>query len=131
MTDTDEGRTSGAAGFAMEPAPGASAAPTSPMPAPSESSSAGSGSSSSTDGRSDLLEKIKELQDTQKALKEQKKKCALEMKNAMKRKKRLQVNASQLSDSDLVEVLRMRRAKKEGVQAVSSTQPSEASRTDQ
>ena len=77
------------------------------------------------------MEKIKELQDTQKALKEQKKKCALEMKNAMKRKKRLQVNASQLSDSDLVEVLRMRRAKKEGVQAVSRTQPSEASRTDQ
>ena len=64
MTDTDEGRTSGAAGFAMEAAPGASAAPTSPMPAPSESSSAGSGSSSSMDGRSDLLEKIKELDDT-------------------------------------------------------------------
>ena len=33
----------------------------------------------------------------------------------MKRKKRLQGKASQLSDSDLVEVLRMRKAKKETV----------------
>ena len=47
-----------------------------------------------------MLEKIKALQDMQKALKEQKKKCALEIKNAMKRKKRLQGKASQLSDSD-------------------------------
>ena len=46
--------------------------------------------------------KSKNLQDTQKALKEQKKKCALEIKNAMKRKQRLQGKASQLSDSDLV-----------------------------
>ena len=37
-------------------------------------------SSTSMDGRSDLLQKIKDLQDTQKALKEQKKKCAQEMK---------------------------------------------------
>ena len=64
---------------------------------------------------SDLLQKIKDLQDTQRALKAQKKKCAQEMKNAMKRKKRLQGKASQLSDSDLVEVLRMRKAKKETV----------------
>ena len=60
-----------------------------------------------------MLQKIKELQDTQRELKAQKKKCATEMKNAMKRKKRLQGKASQLSDSDLVEVLRMRKAKKE------------------
>ena len=33
----------------------------------------------------------------------------------MKRKKMLQDKASQLSDSDLVEVLRMRKAKKESV----------------
>ena len=46
------------------------------------------------------MQKINALQDTQKALKEQKKKCAQEMKNAMKRKKRLQGKASQLSDSD-------------------------------
>ena len=62
-----------------------------------------------------MLQKIKDLQDTQRALKAQKKKCAQEMKNAMKRKKRLQGKASQLSDSDLVEVLRMRKAKKETV----------------
>ena len=62
-----------------------------------------------------MLQKIKELQDTQRALKAQKHKCAQEMKNAMKRKKRLQGKASQLSDSDLVEVLRMRKAKKETI----------------
>ena len=77
-----------------------------------------------------MLQKIKDLQDTQKALKEQKKKCAQEMKNAMKRKKRLQDQASQLSDSDLVEVLRMRKAKKESVQTAACTPPPEASRPD-
>ena len=61
------------------------------------------------------MERIKALQDAQKALKEQKKKCAQEIKNAMKRKQRLQGKASQLSDADLVEVLRMRKAKKETV----------------
>jgi len=35
------------------------------------------------------------------------------MKNAMKKKKRIQNKAVHLTDSDLVEVLRMRRAKKE------------------
>ena len=59
------------------------------------------------------MQKIKDLQDAQRALKEQKKKYATEIRNAMKRKKRLQDRASQLSDGDLVEVLRMRKAKKE------------------
>ena len=81
------------------------------------------------DGRSDLLQKIKDLQDTQKALKEQKKKCAQEMKNAMKRKKRLQGQASQLSDTDLVEVLRMRKARKEGIHTVTTTPSPEASQS--
>ena len=76
-----------------------------------------------------MLHKIKGLQDTQKALKEQKKQCAQEMKNALKRKKRLQGKACQLSDSDLVEVLRMRKAKKEGVQTVTSPPPPEASQS--
>ena len=120
MADTTEGRTSGAEEIPTESAPAASSAPTSPVPAPSEPSSAGGSSSSSMDGRSDLLHKIKGLQDTQKALKEQKKQCAQEMKNALKRKKRLQGKACQLSDSDLVEVLRMRKARKEGVQTVPS-----------
>ena len=83
--------------------------------------------SSSMEGRSGLLQKIKDLVDTQKALKEQKKKCALEMKNAMQRKKRLQGKANQLSDSDLVEVLRMRKAKKDSVQTAASTPPPEDS----
>ena len=84
MADTTEGRTSGAEEIPTESAPAASSAPTSPMPAPSEPISAGGSSSSSMDGGSDLLHKIKGLQDTQKALKEQKKQCAQEMKNALK-----------------------------------------------
>ena len=52
------------------------------------------------------------------------------MKNAMKRKKRLQGKASQLSDTDLVEVLRMRKAKKESVQTAASTPPPESSQPD-
>ena len=74
------------------------------------------------------MQKIKGLVDTQKALKEQKKKCAQEMKNAMKRKKRLQGKASQLSDADLVEVLRMRKAKKDSVQTVATAAPSSDSK---
>ena len=35
------------------------------------------------------------------------------MKNAMRRRKRLQGKAGQLTDEDLVEVLRMRKARKE------------------
>ena len=70
-----------------------------------------------------MLQKIKDLQDTQRALKDQKKKCAAEMKNALKRKKRLQGKASQLSDGDLVEVLRMRKAKKESLTSAASMAP--------
>ena len=49
------------------------------------------------------------------------------MKNAMKRKKRLQTKASQLSDTDLVEVLRMRKAKKDSVGTSQTTEPPEDS----
>ena len=71
------------------------------------------------------MQKIKDLQDAQRALKDQKEKCAAEIKNAMKRKKRLQDRASQLSDGDLVEVLRMRKAKKEGLTSAPSMPPLE------
>ena len=74
-----------------------------------------------------MLQQIKGLVETQKALKEEKKKCAKEMKNAMKRKKRLQGKASQLSDTDLVEVLRMRKAKKASVQTADTTPPAAGS----
>ena len=123
MTDVAEDRVSGAEDSPTEQSGAASAASAAPMPAPSKLSSAGGSSTSVLDQQSDLLQKIKDLVDTQKALKEQKKKCALEMKNAMKRKKRLQGKASQLSDSDLVEVLRMRKAKKDSVQTAASTPP--------
>ena len=115
MADAADGHMSGAEESAPESTPPTSQGTTSPTVAPSEASSSGGASASSIDGDSDLLKKIRELQDTQKALKDQKKKCATEIKNAMKRKKRLQGKASQLSDTDLVEVLRMRKAKKETV----------------
>ena len=101
----------------------ASSAPDSPLRAPSDAGSSGAASSSDIGSKSGLLQKIKELADVQKALKEQRKKCSAEMKNAMKRKKRLQDKASQLSDGDLVEVLRMRKAKKERAQTSQTTEP--------
>ena len=57
-----------------------------------------------------LLEQIEALRATHRELKAHKKRVAVEMKNAMKRKKRLKGKASQLTDDDLVEVLRMRQA---------------------
>ena len=57
-----------------------------------------------------LLDQIEALRTTQRELKAHKKRVAVEMKNAMKRKKRLKGKASQLTDDDLVEVLRMRQA---------------------
>ena len=124
MTDTAEGRISGAEKSPTEDATAASAAPTSPVSAPSEPSSAVASSSSSLGGKSDLLQKIKDLQDTQKALRDQKRKCAVEMKNAIKRKKRLQGKAAQLNDKDLVEVLRMRNEKRESAPtAANAPQP--------
>ena len=87
----------------------------------------GESSTAVWDQQSHLLQKIRDLVDTQRALKVQKKKCAMEIKNALKRKTRLQSKASQLSDSDLVEVLRMRKAKKDSVQTAASTPPPEDS----
>ena len=63
-------------------------------------------------GKSSLLDQIQALRRSQQALKDQKKQVAKDMKNAMKKKKRLQGRASQLSDKDLIEVLRMRKARK-------------------
>ena len=123
MADTTGGPTSDAEASVAGSAPAASSVPTSPEVPPSEPSSAGGSSASSVEGRSDLLQRIKALQDAQKALKDQKKKCAKEIKNAMKRKQRLQTKASQLSDSDLVEVLRMRKATRRESGPISTTTP--------
>ena len=70
-----------------------------------------------------MLERIKALQDAHRALKDQKKKCAQEIKNAMKRKQRLQGKANQLSDADLVVVLRMRKATRRVSGPISITTP--------
>ena len=131
MTDKAECRSSSAEDSSTEQPGAASAAPAAPTPAPTEAISEGGSSSSGLDQQSGLLQNIKDLVETQKALKEQKKKCALEIKNAMKREKRLQGKASQLSDADLVEVLRMRKAKKDchetdaGTPSPSDSQPSQ------
>ena len=127
MADTTEVRSSGADETPTGSESAAPSAPTSPVPTPSEPSSAGGSLGNSMVGKSDLLQKIKDLQDEQKALRDHKRKCAQEMKNALKRKKRLQGKAQQLSDNDLVEVLRMRNAKKESVQTAANPTPPEAS----
>ena len=88
--------------------------------APDSASAASSGSGhlpSNTDmilGSSGLLDHIQKLRAEQQTLKDDKKKLAKDMKNAMKKKKRLQTRACLLSDVDLVEVLRMRKARKGG-----------------
>ena len=124
MVDTTGGPISDAEASVTDSAPAASSVPISPVAPPSEPSSAGGSKASSVEGRSDLLQKIKALHDVQKALKDQKKKCAAEIKNAMKRKQRLQAQASQLSDADLVEVLRMRKATRRESVSTSTTAPS-------
>jgi len=56
-----------------------------------------------------LMESIKRLKDEQAALKAAKKDLQKELKNACKRRNRLKKRARQLTDHDLVEVLRMRK----------------------
>ena len=64
-------------------------------------------------GSSHLLTQIEKLRaEKQQALRNVKKELAKNMKNAMRQKKRLQTRAMNLTDGDLVEVLRMRKAKK-------------------
>ena len=63
-------------------------------------------------GSSGLLDQIQKLRVEQQSLRSQKKQLAKDMKNAVKKKKRLQTRASLLTDVDLVEVLRMRKARR-------------------
>ena len=65
-----------------------------------------------TGHESSLLKQIAELRATQNKMKEDKKKLQKEMRNAMKRKRRIQSRVSQLSELDIVEVLRMRQSKR-------------------
>ena len=55
------------------------------------------------------MESIKRLKDQQMAMKAAKVTLQKELKNACKRSKRLKKRARQLTDNDLVEVLRMRK----------------------
>ena len=116
MSEDADNRTLSAEDSPTEVAPAASVASPSPLPSSSEGGSDGGSSFSTAESPSQLLNKIRQLQETQKALKEQKRACAKEIKNAQKRKKRLQGKAMSLSDADLVEVLRMRKARKDGNQ---------------
>ena len=79
---------------------------------------------------SDLLASIERLKQEQKELKAHRKRVCVELKNAEKRRKRLRQRARQLSDADLVQVLRMRQAatastdgKAEGADAETEEQP--------
>ena len=55
------------------------------------------------------MDSIKRLKDQQAAMKADKKNLQQELKNACKRTNRLKKRARQLTDTDLVEVLRMRK----------------------
>ena len=127
MGDATDARLEGAEATQTEQSQTVNGPSPSSTPAPSEASSSGASSSNVLGHQSDLLLKIRELADTQKALKEQRKKCTLEMKNALKRKKRLQTKAWMLSDTDLVEVLRMRKERKDSVRTSQTTEPPEDS----
>ena len=72
-----------------------SADPTHPLPEPGA-------------GKSTLLDRINERRRNQLELKMQRKQVAKDMKLAVKKKKRLQARANQLSDGDLLEVIKMR-----------------------
>ena len=87
-------------------------------------SSSSQGDGSAITGSS-LLDQIHKLKADQAALKTAKAKLAKDMKNAVKRKKRLQSRAVQLSDTDLVEVLRMCKCQKsaQGASQPDSTEP--------
>ena len=63
---------------------------------------------SEASGKSNLLKRIEQLKAEQKQLRDEKKKCASEIKNAMRKKRRLQRRAGQLNDEDLLEVWKMR-----------------------
>ena len=80
--------------------------------APSSAGGASSLSAVFASTGSSRLNQIDKLKADQVALKAAKAKLAKDMKNAVKRKKRLQSRAAQLSDTDLVEVLRMRKHQK-------------------
>ena len=122
MAAADDGTTSATDDMSSEVAPVASVEASEAGP-PSAVCPGRGAAAASSEGKSDLLVKIEQLRDTQRALKEQKKACAKDMRNAVKRKRRLQTQASQLSDTDLLEVLHMRKAKKVEGEKIASSDP--------
>ena len=60
---------------------------------------------------SQLQNKIDELKKAQKRLREERRQSALSLKAAERKASRIRVKAAQLSDSDLLEVVRMRQKK--------------------
>jgi molecular chaperone GrpE (heat shock protein) len=71
-----------------------------------------------------LAKAILQLQAQQAELREEKKRIAKELRNAMRKKRRLKNNARQLTDEDLVAVLLMRREAKEAILASGAAVPS-------
>lgn len=70
-----------------------------------------------------LNESIRLLKEQQRAMKDEKKALTKTLRNAVKRKTRLQKRARQLSEQDLLEVLRMRHDKNEVVAAAPAAVP--------
>ena len=71
-----------------------------------------------------LAKAILELQTKQAELRAEKKRIAKDLRNALRKKRRLKANARQLTDEDLVAVLMMRRDARD--MAVSSVKPGSA-----
>jgi len=61
-----------------------------------------------TEAKTPLIESIRLLKEQQKKMREEKTRIQKELRNAERRRRRLKKRARQLTDDDLVEVLKMR-----------------------
>jgi len=70
-----------------------------------------------TEAKTTLTESIRLLKEQQKKMKEEKTRIHKELKNAERRRRRLKKRARQLTDDDLLEVLKMRQTPEEDAAA--------------
>jgi molecular chaperone GrpE (heat shock protein) len=89
----------------------------------------GAASSLANSRNKNLLQRIAELKAEQKKMKDQRSKVQKDLKNAMRKKKRLQQRARQLSNDDLMSVLLMRTDGEDGSGALCASQSSSSTRT--
>ena len=68
--------------------------------------------------KNDLLEKINRLKEEHKRMRDERKRIRADLRNAERRRARIRKKAKQLSDNDLVEVLRWRNLGEEALKAL-------------